>query len=219
MAYYQNIHLQNNIKSVSHEFYHIADKAGKFGCASVKNTTYLHWSKSLGFASKHLVYEHNKPLLNATVFKKNDARLKNILPLSIFSKLKPDSDILYTVHARTFNQKKDKKTIDIYADCQDIFFVNSNDDLDYFYQHQQYDYIGELSVDCYFIALSKRVNNQSQAIYSLYRYNNVLGLQEVLEGVESLLMHSSSEKINNIKIVVNSVEGNPPLKTWLNIAI
>lgn len=219
-TYYQNIRLQNNIKSVSHEFYRIADKAGKFGCASAAQKTYLHWSKTLDLASKYLLYEHHKPLLNTSVLKQNDSRLKSILPSSLHIKLKPDSDILYIVYASDKkNKSKNKVKIKIYADCQDIFFLSEKDNIEYLYQHGQYDYVGELSVDYYFVALSKRLNNQSQSIYSLYYYNNILGLQEVAEGVESLTLGLTKEKIKHIKILINSVEGNPPIKKWFTVAI
>lgn len=220
IIYYQNIRLQNNIKTVSHEFYGITDKAGKFGCAKANQITYLHWSKNLGLVSRYLIYEHNKPLLNTIVLKKSDNRFKKILPQPLYSKLKSDSDILYTTQAEIFNKsKKNKEVVQIYADCQDIFFVGENDNVDYFYQHAQYEYVGNLSVDCYFIALSKRINNQSQPIYSLYRHNNILGTHEILEGVEALLIESMSENSHKIKILINSVEGNPPLKKWFTIVI
>ena len=220
MAYYQNIRLQNNIKSVSHEIYHIAAKAGKFGCAAAKQTTYLHWSKSLGLVSNHLLYELNKPALNTLILNKNDPRLATMFPRSLYAKLKSDSDIIYTVQVNEQkNNQENKEKIKVYTDCQDIFFLSDKDNIEYLYQHKQYEYAGELSADWYFVALSKRLNNQSQPIYSLYRYNNRLGTQEVAEGVELLLSYSTKEKVHNIKILINSVEGNPPLKKWLTLAI
>lgn len=220
LTYYQNIQLQNNIKSVSHEFYQVTAKAEKFGCATAKQKTYLHWSKNLGLAQNYLLYENNKPLLNTIILKKNDSRLKNILAPALYNKLKTDSDILYTVQAENPKDNKNHKhKINVYADCQDIFLLSHDDSAEYFYQHKQYEYVGILSINWYFIASSKRFNNQGHPIYSLYRYNNMLGAQEIAEGVDLLTVDSTEENKIALKILINSVEGNPPLKKWFTLAI
>ncbi len=208
-SYFQAIRLQSNIRLMAHELYQITDKAGQFGCAHSAQPIYIHWSKKTNF-------EHKK-LLALTWFKKTDPLFKSILPYGIHARLKADSDILHTLSIEKDKKINPKNRHPVYADCQDVFILSNQDEASYFSSNMQFKYIGNLTRNLYFVAKSQRKNNQGLPIYSFYSYTTDLGVQEVLEGIESI--HIDSGNARKINVLINSVEGDPLLKQWLTLVI
>ncbi len=217
--YYQMIRLQNNIKLMTHELYHIKDKAGNFGCANSDQPLYLHVSKKKSPLLLPLLFINKDQLQGWVFLKKTDPKLKTLLPHAVYSRLKSDSDIIYTLETDKQKIKKNQNPSRVYADCLDVFILSQDDPLDYFIQNKQFNYIGNLSINLYFISSNKRKNNQDQPIYSLYRYNDHMGMQEILEGVESITHQSEQANKIKINVLLTSVEGNPALKQWLTVVI
>lgn len=217
IKYYQMVRLQNNIKLITHELYNITGKAGKFGCAATNQPLYLHVSKKISPMLIPSFFISNKKLQCLIFFKKSDPKLKGLLPHSVFVRLKPKSDILYTLSIEANKLHQPKEAYRVYADCQDVFILSHEDPTDYFIQSTQFNPIGNLAINLYYVAQSKRKNNQDQVIYSLYQYNEYFGGQEIIEGVEEL--YQDPENSKKIKILLTSVEGHSPLKQWLTIGI
>jgi prepilin-type N-terminal cleavage/methylation domain-containing protein len=218
LNYYQTIRLQNNIRLITHELYSIKDKAGKFGCANASQPIYLHVSKYASSKITPLLYLSDQQLKSFMRIKKSDLKFKNLLPGSIYQKVNTSSDILYTLYLDLDTKVHDlERVYPVYSDCQDVFVLSHQDSLSSNFNTEKYKFQGNLSIAYYFVANSKRKNNQDLPINSLFRYSSYLGTQEVLEGVELIQVDPANN--NKINILLNSVDGLPPLKQWLTVVI
>lgn len=215
--YYQMVRLQNNIKLITHELYNITNKSGQLGCARADQLLYLHLSKKISAILSPLLFISPNRLEGLVFLKKTDPKLKRLLPHTVYARLKSDTEVMYTLEVDRAKIKTNQMAYRLYGDCQEIFILSTQDSVDYFSHHKHLGYIGNLSITLYYIAESKRRNNQDNAIYSLYKYTQQLGVQEVIEGVERLCRDPKNPK--KIKILLTSVEGNPPLKQWLTVPV
>jgi prepilin-type N-terminal cleavage/methylation domain-containing protein len=215
--YHQMIRLQNNIRLITHEMVKISSVAGQLGCAHTKLPLYLHWSKSIAVKADEFLYLDNQKLVGLNFLTPSDLNVKKMLPHPVYSRLNKNSAIIYTLHAHGDNKIKQAEFYPVYADCQDVFVLSPQENpLDYFEQMPAMHKVGNLEFNLYFVANSKRKNNQDVPIHSLYRYNSYLGSQEIVEGVECIDFDSS---ITAIKVLITSVEGKLPLKQWLTISL
>lgn len=215
--YHQSIRLQNNIRSVTYQIYQLAHQAGRLGCAHANQPFYLHLFKTKLESLQQLLYIKNRKVQGLAFFQPTDSKLKTLLPTSIYNRLIKNSAVIYTMQSVARTKKSPKEGYAVYSDCQDVFILPIGEACtDCFEDSSAIRFAGNLEIDLYFVASNKRKNHQDVPIYSLYKYNTYLGLQEVLEGVEQIDLSSNS---NKIKVLLSSVEGQETIKQWLTIPV
>lgn len=215
--YHQTVRLQASIRAVTYEFYQLADKAGRFGCANTNQVLYLHLSKKSAPILKPLLIVEKNKLIGLKFLSAQDLLIRTFFPTAIYKRLRSNSSIIYFIHTTHYKKHEVANFYPVYADCQDVFVLSSDMSADYFMNKPHFHYQGNFEVSLYFVANSQRKNSQGYPIYSLYRYNSYLGTQEILEGVE--MIQADNARANRVQVLLNSVEGNQSLRQWLIVEI
>lgn len=215
--YYQLISLQNVMREFTYESEKIKKKLGQFGCVSTDQLSYIHFSKNLKKETSQKFFLSKNKIERLSFLNQSDIQVKDILPKDIYKMMPPNSMVIYLMY---LNFNKDlvlDKNNRVYSDCQDIFVLADQDPIDFFRDKPNFRYEGKLQIELYFVARNKRYNNKNHPIFSLYRYNELLGVQEVLEGVERIQSESNNSK--KIQVLLNSVEGSPPVRQWITVGL